>query len=203
MPAGSAKTCQRGQAIVEMCAGIIGIMAVVIGLVFICGLSIANVQTLFSAKINAEKSSRNPTVSGGAGQNIDSWNYGNDAIPFSADDKSVPLNTSADSGYYSNLLNDTNLSESNDESSAKYQKYIFSSDNYIKIPKVVNSNFTVDFPDLYVNAANLVVSEGSLNNNTAAQVEGLSALFNNLFGTRIQDIDLNKINRVYMPVIGN
>ena len=206
----SAARRQHGQAIVEMCVCLVGVMAVFLGLIFVSGLSISNVQTLFSAKINAETSSRN-ALGGGAGQSINYWDYGNDAVPFTADDAPVFLDTSADRGYFLNMLNDTGLSESNNPNSAKYQQYIFSQDNYSKIPQVVNSNFTVNFPDLYVSAADLVMSEGDQNNkvytlksnqyNTATQVEDLSTAFYRLFGIRIQDIDLNKMNRVYMPAI--
>ncbi|MHB9138208.1 MAG: hypothetical protein ACYC4Q_02265 [Victivallaceae bacterium] len=203
---------QNGQAIVEMCICLVGIMAVFLGLIFVSGLSISNVQTLFSAKINAETSSRN-TQSGGAGQNINYWDYGSDAMPFTADDASVALDTSADKGYYSNLLTDPSLSESNDPNRAKYQQYIFTQDNYSRIPQVASSNFTVNFPDLYVSAADLVVAEGDQNTkvytlktnqyNTAAQIENISTAFYRLFGIRTQDIDLNKLNRVYMPVINS
>jgi len=209
--AGSANA-QGGQAIVEMCICLVGIIAVFLGLIFVSGLSISNVQTLFSAKINAETSSRN-AQSGGAGQNINYWDYGNDAIPFTADDAAVAQDNSADKGYYSNLLTDTSLSESNDPNSAKFQRYIFSPDNYSKIPQVASSNFTVNFPDLYVGAADLVGAEGDQNTkvytlkanryNTATQVDDLSTAFYKLFGIRTQDIDLNKMNRVYMPVISN
>lgn len=203
---------QNGQAIVEMCICLVGIIAVFLGLIFVSGLSISNVQSLFSAKINAETSSRN-TLSGGAGQNINYWDYGNDAIPFTADDAAVAQDTSADKGYYSNLLTDTSLSESNAPDRAKFQQYIFSPDNYSKIPQVASSNFTVNFPDLYASAADLVVAEGDQNTkvytlkanryNTATQVDDLSTAFYKLFGIRTQDIDLNKMNRVYMPVINS
>jgi hypothetical protein len=204
-PACSAKA-QSGQAIVEMCVCLVGIMAVFLGLIFVSGLSISNVQSLFSAKINAETSSRN-AQSGGAGQNINYWDYGNDAIPFTADDAAVAQDTSADKGYYSNMLTDASLSESNDPNSAKFQRYIFSPDNYSKIPQVASSNFTVNFPDLYVGAADLVGAEGDQKNKvytlTVTQVDDLSTAFYRLFGIRTQDIDLNKMNRVYMPVISN
>ena len=214
-PAGCAKARQSGQAIVEMCAGIIGIMAVFLGLIFICGLSISNVQTLFAAKINAETSSRSASSDGGKGQNIDYWNYGNDAIPFTADDRAVLLDTS-DNVYYLDLLNNPNLSESNaPPGDPKYQKYIFSSVNYQLIPHVVKSDFTDanNPPNLYVGAANLTEGQGYQNdkiytlkpnqNNTAAQVERLSATFYDLFGTHIQDINLNDMNKVYMPRINS
>ncbi|MEI8247393.1 MAG: hypothetical protein WCI51_16290 [Lentisphaerota bacterium] len=217
-PAGCAKARQSGQAIVEMCAGIIGIMAVFLGLIFICGLSISNVQTLFAAKINAETSSRNATKPlGGSGwQDIDSWNYGNDAIPFTADDRAVLLDTSTDNVYYLDLLNNPNYSESNAPyGDHKSNKYIFSSVNYQRIPPVVKSNFTdpKNPLNLYAGAANLTEGLGNQNdkiytlksnkNNSENQVGGLSATFNDLFGTHIQDINLNDMNKVYMPRINS
>ena len=50
----------RGQALLEMTVMLVGIVAILLGVVYVGGLTVANNRLLLSAKINAEKAARQP-----------------------------------------------------------------------------------------------------------------------------------------------
>lgn len=89
---------EHGQAIVEMCAGLIGIMVVFTAILFISTLGSENIRTLITARENADAGS-----GGIAPSNIDDWDYGEDQIIFSGDD-SFTNGVAADSTLFSGQL---------------------------------------------------------------------------------------------------
>ena len=57
----------RGQALLEMTVMLVGIVAILLGVVYVGGLTVANNRLLLSAKFNAEKAARQPdSVGAGA-----------------------------------------------------------------------------------------------------------------------------------------
>jgi hypothetical protein len=203
---------ETGQAIVEMCIGIIAIMAIFLGVIFISGLSISNVKIYLEAKNNAEYFSRSGTGVSGAGSAIYTWDYGDYTIgdstiqnlPFTANDQivSVSLNN-ADSVFNDQI---TNSSYSYSEVDGSYIYLPISS-----LPPEVRNNFTGNLDLLFLMAADLVSSSSSSNESfytlnsdiigNRREIEQLKLNFGNLINIQIDEIDLQQMeaNKVYMP----
>ncbi|MFA7230217.1 MAG: hypothetical protein WC071_03005 [Victivallaceae bacterium] len=206
---------EHGQALVEMCVCLVAIISVFLGLIVVAGLGISNIQTLLRAKTNAEYSSRGGTPAGNRGINIFAWDYGDtnnggDGIPFTADDQSITASQGNAGSYYQQQFN----GQENSESQISNQ-YTFTPAS--SLGDYANaSNFAKNFPDLFVEAANLTSATGASdrgiftlttnqNFNSAAQLEALYDTFYGLFGIRLSEVNLQQMpaNTVYMPVIGN
>lgn len=208
----SGHPCDDGQAIVEMCVGLIAIMVVFLGVIFIAGLSISNIKIYLGAKNNAEYASRNDTSVGDAGVAIYSWDYGDYTIgdrtirdmPFTNKDRiiGVPVND-ADNVFNAQI---TSSHYSYGEVDGSY--------NYIPIstlPPEVRNNFTDNLGVLFLTAADLVRSSSSDNESfytlnsdiigDRREIEQLKLNFGNLINVDINKIDLQqmKANQVYMP----
>ncbi|MCF6176909.1 MAG: hypothetical protein L3J71_14205 [Victivallaceae bacterium] len=195
---------ENGQAIVEMCVGLIGIMVIFLGVIFIAGLGISNVKIYLSAKNNAEYVSRNDSSFSGAGSAIYSWDYGADNLPFSADDQitGVPAND-ADTVFNSQIT-DSIYSEGEVDGSYSYMAIN-------ELPASVRNNFTGDLDSLFLTTADLVQSSSSysesfytLNSDiigNSREIEQLKLNFGNLIHVEINQIDLQQMesNQVYMP----
>ncbi len=193
-----------GQAIVEMSIGLIGIMVIFLGLIFIAGLTISNVKIYLSAKNNAEYSSRNSSDFSGAGDAIYSWNYGADNLPFSADDEIeyVPLNDAET--VFSSQISDRTYSEGEVDGSYIYMPV----DN---LHSAAVDNFMIGLDSLFLSAADLVQSSSTYNESfytlnsdligTRREIEQLKLNFGNLINIEINEIDLREMraNQVYMP----
>lgn len=82
------KTDRRrsGQAIVEMAVCLVAILAVLGGFLLISGLGIENVQNAIRSREAVDQKARDGIVSS-SGRMIRTWNYGNDGILFTRDDK--------------------------------------------------------------------------------------------------------------------
>ena len=72
---------ESGQAIAEMCIGLIAVMIVFLGIFFISSLGIDNVRTLISARESADRG-----VYSSSPSRITEVKYGDDGIPFTGDD---------------------------------------------------------------------------------------------------------------------
>ncbi|MFA6104187.1 MAG: hypothetical protein WCV67_14405 [Victivallaceae bacterium] len=68
------KHSQAGQAVIEMCVCMIAILVVFMGLIFVCGLGISNMQNLIKAKTNAETNTRSSDKSWDS-DDIFAWDY--------------------------------------------------------------------------------------------------------------------------------
>lgn len=206
------KKYQQGQAIVEMCAGIIAIMAVFLGMVFVGGICITNIQTLLDNKSETEVTSR-AVSQGGQGSNIYAWDYGDqansnpevdefqghrlfhnstrrDALAFTPDDKIIGNSDQPDQAFQEpfKLISSPNL---NDGSNG-------------------NKLLNCDASTFFLGAANLVSSQGTTGNTIftlkkqdAATATGMKQTFTSLFGVNanvnFQDIS----NQVYYPATGS
>lgn len=76
---------QRGQAIVEMVVGILGMLTVFLGLLFVAAIGIENVDGMLLARGTADTNAVNK-VSPSGGMSIIEWLEGNDRVAYTADD---------------------------------------------------------------------------------------------------------------------
>ncbi|MDD5698443.1 MAG: hypothetical protein PHH77_07475 [Victivallaceae bacterium] len=202
---------ERGQAIMEMCVCLIPILVVLLGMIFIAGLGISNIRALIQAKGNAEMLSRSPLIYGGAGDNIQSWDYGDpdeggDGYPFTADDKIVGFSESEDGENTASLI-ERQLNRDWDSGSTD-GSYTFSA---VSALTDVDDNFAQDVPQTMLAAAELV--EGTADsdlakvftltsdNFSASEIDRFNLSFTHLFGIKIDAIDLRNMraNTVYYP----
>src|SRR3989339_1675061 len=89
---------EKGQAITEMVIGLIAIMTVFLGLLFMATVGIANIETMLDARSQADQDAYNGTVDP-QGISIREWNYGSDEIYFTADDAPVTYFGGLTAGY--------------------------------------------------------------------------------------------------------
>lgn len=125
-----AKKYQRGQAIAEMAVGLVGIMAIFLGLLFISALGIENIKVLLTARGRADESSAAGGYLGcSSGDSILEWNYGNDELFFTADD-SYTTGDGASSSYISGELVSTDGGFNLDDSleGVTYVQYNFANE---------------------------------------------------------------------------
>lgn len=204
---------QSGQAIVEMCIGLVGILAVFLGLIFVAGLSISNIKTYISAKTSAEYGSRNDNAVVGAGSSIYTWDYGDprnggDDLPFTADDRIVSTGVTNAGTLFQNQVRSAAYSEGELDGSYDYMAID-------QLQEYVRNNFTDSLVDLFLPAANLTCSSSSydvniytLNSditNRGNQLQTLMLNFGNIFSVRVDEINLREMeaNQVYMPFNGD
>ncbi len=193
----------------EMCVCLIPILVVLLGMIFVSGLGISNIQAFIQAKGNAELFSRSTNAVGGSGNNIHHWDYGDpdnegDGYPFTADDQTVDFyQAGADTGtevLISEQLNDSMYS------AEIIQDYLFMQTD--RLPTTID-NFALNIPDSMLAAAELVKGTADSNFNNVFtlknddEVQSLKFSFTHLFGVEIDDIDLRgmRANTVYYPAL--
>jgi len=164
---------ESGQAMVEMCTGLIGIMVVFSGMLFISGVGVESVRALITARENADAELGSAPASF-----ISYWNYGEDEIPFSADD--TPVSSSSSNQMASELSN-----------------------NFINLTTdslTMNHPFTTgaQSSDLFTGSVSLLGASGN-QNDLDERLPNMMEAIETLFG--IDDIDLTgqRANQVYMP----
>jgi len=82
---------QSGQAIAELLAGIIGLSAAFLGMLFVAALGLSNVENLIKARGTADLAACTRTASSSSGaQSLAGWSSGDDGLYFTQDDKPVP-----------------------------------------------------------------------------------------------------------------
>lgn len=206
------KKHQQGQAIVEMCAGIIAIMAVFLGLVFVAGIGITNIQTLLGNKSATEVTSR-AVNQGGQGSNIYAWDYGDQAnakpavdefqghrlfnpsvsrddLAFTPDDKTIGNSDQPDQTFQKplSLISNPSLNDGSNE----------------------NKLLNLEASTFFLGAANLVSSQGSagstiytIRKQDSDTVNSMKRTFSSLFGVNV-NINLQyPANQVYLPATGS
>jgi hypothetical protein len=213
------KKQQQGQAIVEMCAGMIAIMAIFLGLVFIGGIGISNIQTLLRNKSATETVSR-ATNQGGQGYDIYAWDYGDQANSAPAADEFQGHRLFSQSSRRDELAftpDDRRISNSIQPEQAFQNPFnpmsqlstTFIEDN--KLRERAASGSASDTNSFYfLGAANLVSSQGSadapiytLRKQESETADGMKQTFSALFGINA-NINLQNIsNQVYYPATGN
>ncbi len=83
------------QALTELAVSLIAFLVMIVGFLMISGLGTANLENLISAREGADKMARNG-LSGADGQQLRTWSYGADNLPFTQDD--MPVSGSNASG---------------------------------------------------------------------------------------------------------
>lgn len=207
---------QQGQAIVEMCAGIIAIMAVFLGLVFVAGIGITNIQTLLGNKSATEVTSR-AVNQGGQGSNIYAWDYGDPANTNPAADEfnGHRLFSASVSRDELAFTPDDKIVGNSDQPDQAFQEP-FKLNNYLnvyfsevnKLRDVTTSSTGNGF--YFLGAANLVSAQGSTGNSIytirkqdSDTVNSMKRTFSSLFGVNV-NINLQyPANQVYFPATGS
>ena len=114
----SGRSGQSGQAMLELTAILVGLVAMTLGLIFVAGLSLADNRTLLTAKANSEWNARNNGTAQTTEAEMSGWSYGTTTVggqsitvPFSSLDTPAWVTTSSqlddtatglESGSYSN-----------------------------------------------------------------------------------------------------
>jgi hypothetical protein len=217
---------ESGQAIMEMCISLIALLSVFLGVLFIAGLGITNIQVLLEAKGYAEASLDNQFAP--ERSNIYQWDYGKDidvdndgtpevyAIPFDADDQALGysengenVNATSANSLFNQQLNRQEYSASS-EANANYE---FAPVDSITIARY--GNFAQDLPNLFATAACLSSNRATGKKeiftlqqnefNKEDQIRELKLTFANLFGIQIDTEDMKnwESNTVYFPSINS
>lgn len=199
------RTSEKGQALVEMCAGIIGMLSVFVGILVVSGLCISNIKILKSSKVNAETSVLNATDSHLVERrDIYAWAYGKDDIPFTAADQPL-YNTINRGGLVDDYLDNSAYSAENG--------YIFRKldDIPLRSGHTPETNFFTAFFDNYATAASLVFGMPdtydklyTYRTQSAGEREALQRAAAEWLGIDVARLNLSmqRTNQVYMPNFG-
>lgn len=222
------QNCERGQAIAEMCISLVGIMAIFLGMIFVGGLAISNVQTFLDARSRAEHSAHENDSLGGQGEDIYTWQFGTQSgdsfaqgLPYTASDIKINVSSSNSSslalscsesipaGDADSLYSGQFSSGDYSESSTGDSGYEFMAVTEFS-ETAVTGNFTLNLPELFVGAADLVSSSSNLSTEvysidsrhfSSDDRRSLRETFSFLFGLDADSLDLRQLpsNTVYMP----
>ncbi|MFA6999455.1 MAG: hypothetical protein WC198_09895 [Victivallaceae bacterium] len=151
------KNYERGQAMVEMCAGLIGILVMIVAVILISGISVTNIKMLQESKRNAEINALKSEVDElTVRADINYWYYGDNRMPFDGNDRAVFLSND-EAGVITEALQSGDYSEAN--AADRPYDYAFTPLNQVELrtgaraenTNLINSNFFS-----YATAANLV-----------------------------------------------
>lgn len=199
------KNSEKGQAIVEMCAGIIGMLSVFVAIFFVSSISISGIKTLKSSKVNAETAVLNSTDSYLIERrDIYAWTYGEGDIPFTAADQPV-YNTINKAGLTEEYLSAMIYSAEDG--------YEFKSLDEIemRLNRTPETGFFINSFDTYATAASLVYGTPdsydklySYRTQPAAEREALQKAIAAWLGVDVGRLNLTqwRINQAYMPNFG-
>ena len=159
---------EKGQAIVEMCAGLIGILVMIIAIILISGINITNIKMLQESKSNAENSALSADVDDlTVRSDIHFWDYGTNNIPFSGNDRVVYV-ANSESDVAGNALQSADYSEANAPNLPEGDGYDFIPLNEAELRTgslSASANLGNNVFSNFATAANLI-SGSSTNNNT-------------------------------------
>ncbi len=196
---------EKGQALVEMCAGLIGMLSVFVAILFVSGLCITNIKTLKSSKVNAETGVLTATDSYLIERrDIYSWSYGDDELPFTADDEPM-YNTINQSGLVDDYLTNSTYSA---ESGYQFKPL---SEIELRSGYSPEANFFTSFFDNYATAASLVYGTPdsyaklySYRTQSANEREALEKAIATWLGVDVDRLNLStqRTNQAYMPNFG-
>ena len=179
---------ERGQAITEMAIGLVAIMTVFLGLLFVAALELENISALMSARAGADTSASSGTAGGESGSAIIEWSSGNDELYFTADD-TIITGTEESTANFSSQLQTT---------------YSDASFTLAETVTVGGNNYSSAFSSLsdgslFLSAAQLT---GYLSNNedplASRELDDLKQAFAALLG-RPAEFSINE--KVYMPLV--
>ncbi len=198
----------HGQAILEMCIGLIGMLSVIMAIMFISSVSIANIKTLFSSRTNAESNILHADAdSFTARSDIYAWHYDQESIPFTPRDRV--------SYYTINGLQDVNDAISSaGYSQAETQGYEFKSlrDIEMRSQRSYSTEMMLFYMDSYATAANLVVGNPDSfsnlyihRNSSAEERENLAKAISNWLGVDVNSFkaSLQRSNQVFLPKLSS
>ncbi len=195
---------EKGQALVEMCAGIIGMLSLFVGILFVSGISISNVKTLQSSKINAETTVLNASESYLIERrDIYDWRYQNN-VPFTAADSPsyaiFDLDNLTDdyltNSGYSGLTDGSFKSLPNIELRGNHTPevtyFLNSFDNYATAASLVQGNAD-SYDTLY-----------SYRKQSTADRRALEEAIARWLGINVRTLNANRLrsNQAYMPNFG-
>ena len=173
-------TDESGQAFVEMCVGLVAMMLVLVGLIFIASLSSESIRTLISSRENADVG--NGSISPNY---INDWNAGADGINFTGDDQ-FKVGDAVDFRRFSSELSNSTIS-------------LFDNDRFSSSPLVVGAVQS----NIFLDASHLKGAKGKQLNTTKELFDSiqLTNALRTLFG--VDNIDLTDFrgNQVFMPNI--
>ncbi len=177
------KNNESGQAIAELTIGLMVIMVVLVGVIFISLVGSENIRTVISARENAELQSGTSSNS----KYISTWDYGEDNIPFTSDDQETLASFEYQQTYSDLLQNDG---------------FDLKTDNYTTEAQFVKPFTSPDSESLFTNAVDLIAYQGNQDNvqNTIDELNLKNALQKifNINGNI--DLSSQESNKVYMPI---
>lgn len=200
-----------GQAILELLIMLIAFASCMLGVIFVCGLSIGNIELLLNARTNADLSAHGEST-GNAGSEISNWRYttikdsqGNrHDVPFLLNDRAY--NQGDNLALFNQEINNKDYSASNDPNNSS--NYIFGSFNSFE--PLTNVNFATLTPIKGSLAAALHKGTGNIKNTVItidkSNISNHEKLFEAMEILSSSTIDTDKIrhaisNQVYMPAL--
>ena len=204
---------ESGQAMLELTAMLVGLIAMMLGVIFVAGLALADNRTLLSAKVGAERGARSGVEPRSAVTELSGWYYtrtdlGEDSdliTPFSAHDYTIRSRPGSSVDEVQSATWSSTWSSENAVYSYRWMS-----------PRSFDSSLNSDFTGTQTNAydaAVLVQGIGSsaidpVSNFDSGYQENVSGAMRNAFhewfGIRINDTLLytSPANQVYMPAAG-
>lgn len=217
------RASQSGQATLELAAILTGLIAMMVGLLFVAGMSLSDNRTLLRAKANSEWGARNDGVTSSSEQEMAGWSYGETTV--GSDAVTVPFSSLDSPSWrtYSTQLDSTvtGLSSggySHGQENGIYQYRWMS-------PSVFDSHYQSDFSSTLSNGYNAarlyhgsddslgpvfgfdesgLWSGGTYDDSRTTRDRTRTALrntFHQWFGVKISESQLaeSPANQVYMP----
>ena len=195
---------ESGQAMLELTAMLVGLIAMMLGVIFVAGLALADNRTLLSAKVGAERGARSESASGSEEESAGEGDDRRDT-PFSAHDYTIRSRPGSSVDEVQSATWSSTWSSENAVYSYRWMS-----------PRSFDSSLNSDFTGTQTNAydaAVLVQGTGSsaidpVSNFDSGYQENVSGAMRNAFhewfGIRINDTLLytSPANQVYMPAAG-
>ena len=172
---------ESGQAFAELTVSLVAILAAFVGFLLIAALGSDRVSMLVRAREEADRNARSG-LSSNDGRDIGYWTYGEDGIPFTADDDVVE-GAGGDGELFRGQLADNSGNVRLDNPPAS-------------LPRLRNDFSTLQDSGFFVNAASLATGDaGTSDTLRDHEIGSLEGAVRWLFGVR----DLRVEERVYMP----
>ena len=140
---------EHGQAIGELMISLVGLCAVMAGILMISALGMQGIRNTIQVRGKADDYSARGTETGPRLRHIDTWNNGQDALPFTNDD-AAKNGIAPDSGFFVGELTDNNRAFKTAQlAQTSYADHAFDS-------KIIESN-------LFLSAAHLTTASNTVN----------------------------------------
>lgn len=124
---------ERGQAIAELLAALIGMCAVAVGMLMVAALGMSGVRNTINARERADHYSM-AGIANGAPVNIETWNEGRDGLPFTNDDSASVAHPANSETYLGELTDTSGMFKTAQLADSRYADHAFES-------RVTESNF--------------------------------------------------------------